>query len=145
MSEGILKVLAEDQDYWHWQIQSGGLAAYPGAPPSAGSVTAALEEGVDIRSHRATLFTAADARACDLILVHSGEHYYQVRSWGEDLEPKTFLLKNFPHPGDPGPQAWVDDPIGLELPAYRATFLELKEVLTRIVPEIRKWAGEETG
>jgi protein-tyrosine-phosphatase len=145
MSEGILKTLAEDQDYWHWQIQSGGLAAYPGAQPSPGSVAAALEAGVDIRSHRATFFTAAEARACDLILVHSGEHYHQVVSWGDDLAQKTFLIKHFPEAGDPGPKAWVEDPIGLELPAYRATFRELLEVLTRIVPEIRKWAGEKTG
>lgn len=145
MSEGILKVLAEDLDYWHWQIRSAGLAAYPGAPPSPGSVAAALEDGVDIRSHRATLFTPADARACDLILVHSGEHYHQVLSWGDELEDKTFLIKHFPEPGDPGPQAWVEDPIGLELPAYRATFRELKQILTRIVPDIRKWAGEKIG
>jgi hypothetical protein len=37
----------------------------------------------------------------------------------------------------------VADPIGLDYESYRATFLELDEVLRRIVPQIQTWAGEE--
>lgn len=142
MSEGILKALAPEYKLHHWQIESGGLSAFPGASASPGSVAAALEDGVDLRSHRATLFTLSRARECDLILVHSGEHYHQVLSWGEELEAKTFLLKHFPRPGDPGPGAWVADPIGLDPSAYHDTYWELEADLRRIVPQIRKWAKE---
>jgi protein-tyrosine phosphatase len=143
MSEGLLKALAKEQGLDHWQIESGGLSAFAGAPASPGSVIAALEDGVDIRSHRASVFTLPRARECDLILVHSGEHYHHVLHWSDDLAEKTYLLRHFPGHGDPGPEAWVADPIGLELSAYVQTYRELKEKLRRIVPQIRNWAGEE--
>jgi protein-tyrosine-phosphatase len=141
MSEGILKNLAREAGHDHWHIESGGLSAFAGAPPSDGSVIAARERDIDIGAHRATVFDHLKACTCDLILVHSGEHYYQVLSWDDNLESKTFLLKHFPEPGDPGPEAWVEDPIGQNLDAYRATFRELEAHLKRIVPEIEMWAG----
>jgi len=142
MAEGILKELAREAGFDHWQIESGGLSAYAGAPPSEGSVIAARETGIDIAAHQASLFDHLKALTCDLILVHSGEHYYQVLSWDDSLESKTFLIKHFPQSGDPGPEAWVADPIGQNLDAYRATFRELEAHLRRIVPEIEMWAGK---
>jgi protein-tyrosine-phosphatase len=143
MSEGILKSQLERLGLQHWRIESGGLSAYPGAPATEGSIVAARRDGVDLSAHRATAFTPERARACDLILVHSGEHYHRVATWGDDLAEKTFLIKHFPNPGDPGPQAWVADPIGMEQEVYLETYRELKEDLLRIVPEIQRWAGEE--
>ena len=121
----------------NWHISSGGLYAYSGAPPSKFGVDAALEHEVDISDHRATLFDRARAETCDLILVHSGEHMMEIGSWGDSAASKTFLLKHFPSPADPGPMAWVEDPVGQNLDRYRWTFLELDEVVRRIVPHIR--------
>ena len=144
MSEGILKAMAGELGLHHWEIESGGLSAYPGTPASAGSVAAAREDGVDLSGHRASLFTPERARDCDLILVHSGEHYHRVVGWDDELENKTFLLKHFPSPGDPGPHAWVADPIGMESDAYRDTYRELKDDLRRIVSQLREWAEKES-
>ena len=142
MSEGILRALAKERGLSHWRIESGGLSAMPGCPASPGSVAAALEDGVDLSTHSASVFTRARADECDLILVHSGEHYHRVASWSDELAEKTYLIKHFPEPGDPGPGAWVADPIGLDLPAYRDTYRELKAELSRIVNDIRARAGE---
>jgi protein-tyrosine-phosphatase len=142
MAEGILKELAREAGHDNWHIESGGLSAFTGALPSEGSVIAARENGIDITAHQASVFDHLKALTCDLILVHSGEHYYQVLSWDDSLESKTFLIKHFPAPGDPGPEAWVADPIGQSLDAYRATFRELEAHLRRIVPEIEVWAGK---
>ena len=137
ITEGILKQVAQTSGHSDWHISSGGLYARGGEFPSEFGVEAALEQGVDISSHRATPFNATRAATCDLILVHSGEHLMEIGSWGEPAVGKTFLLKHFPVLGDPGPSAWVEDPIGQNLDRYRATFLELDEVVRRIVPYIR--------
>lgn len=144
MSEAILKAKVAERGLT-WQVDSGGLSASPGYPASEGSVLAAQQDGVDLRGHRSTLFTPQRARDCDLILVHSGEHYHRIATWGDDLAEKTFLLKHFPEPGDPGPAAWVEDPIGLDLDDYLATWRELKNTLGRIVPDIEIWANERSG
>jgi protein-tyrosine phosphatase len=142
MSEGILRGLADVKQLTGWQIESGGLYAFNGAPATRYAIAAAREHGVDISNHRARFFDAERAGGCDLILVHSGEHLHQIARWGGQVAARTFLLKHFPRPGDPGPEAWVADPIGLDFDSYRSTFLELDEVLRRIVPQIQAWAGE---
>lgn len=137
ITEGILKHVVHDSGREDWHISSGGLYAREGGLPSEFGVEAALEHGIDISGHRATPFDLPRAETCDLILVHSGEHMMEIGSWGEAVVRKTFLLKHFPRSGDPGPVAWVDDPIGQNLDRYRKTFLELDEVVRRIVPQIR--------
>ena len=141
MSEGILKALASERGLAHWEVCSFGLQAFEGAPATPHAVTVAREHDIDISGHRARLLEPSEALHCDVILVHSGEHFHRVLSWGDVFEKKTFLLKLFPHSGDAGPEAWVADPIGQDLDAYRRTFMELDEVLRRIVPQIEKWAG----
>lgn len=136
ITEGILKQVAQSSGHTNWHISSGGLYARGGELPSEFGVEAALEQGVDISSHRATPFNIESATTCDLILVHSGEHLMEIGSWGELAVSKTFLLKHFPVLGDPGPSGWVEDPIGQNLDRYRSTFLELDEVVRRIVPYI---------
>ncbi len=142
MSEGILRDLLSSHSA-RWRVQSGGLHAFEGAPASSESVAVAREYGVDIAAHRARVFSPERARACELILVHSGEHLHRIASWGDDIAAKVFLMKAYPVAGDPGPEAWVADPIGQGVEAYRRTFLELDEVLRRIVPQIVSRAGEE--
>lgn len=144
MSEGILQTEV-DRLGLAWQVESGGLSAYPGSPATEGSIIAARKDGVDLRSHRSSLFTPERARTFDLILVHSGEHYHRIATWGDDLADRTFLLKYFPEPGDPGPSVWVADPIGQDLEAYLETWQELKQELKRILPAIQQWANERSG
>lgn len=144
MSEAILKAEVAKRGL-PWHVDSGGLLAANGAPASEGSVLAARRDGVDLSGHRSTLFTPERAEQCDLILVHSGEHYHRIATWSDHLAEKTFLLKHFPEPGDPGPEVWVEDPMGLDLEDYIDTWRELKTVLGRIVPDIELWASERSG
>ena len=137
ITEGILKHVSLESGHQDWHISSGGLYSRGGEFPSEFGVEAALEQGIDISSHRATPFDRARAMTCDLILVHSGEHMMEIGSWGEPVIGKAFLLKHFPASGDPGPSAWVEDPVGQNLDRYRGTFLELDEAVRRIVPHIR--------
>jgi len=138
---GILQGLANAKGYTDWQISSAGLSAFTDAPATAHAVEVAREQGVDISHHQARRFDPEMGGECDLILALSGEHYEQVRAWGPAVAARTYLLKQFPKPGNPGPPAWVRDPIGGELEAYRRTFLELDEVLRRILPELGHRAG----
>jgi protein-tyrosine phosphatase len=140
ISAGILKQLVAEHNITDWEVTSAGTATMNGAPAAIQAIEAAREHGIDISDHHSRHFDSALARNCDLILVHSGEHLKAVAAWGEDAARKTFLLKNFPHAGDPGPQAWVLDPIGGDLDRYRRTYLELDESLRRIFPQLQERA-----
>jgi protein-tyrosine-phosphatase len=129
---GILRALAAERGQSGWDITSAGLWAYPGAPATPHAVEVAGELGIDLSGHRAVRFEAEQAAECDLILALSGEHFEQVSAWGRAIAEKTYLLKQFPRHGDPGPAAWVRDPLGGDIEAYRRTFEELDEILRRI-------------
>lgn len=142
MAMGILEKLAFERGHTDWQISSAGLSAFAGAPATAHAVEVAREQGVDISHHEARRFDLADANECDLILVLSGEHFDYVSAWGAEVAARTYLLKHFPEPGNPGAATWVRDPIGGELDDYRRTFLELDEIVRRILPELSRRAGK---
>lgn len=140
LSMGILKQLAAEHQVNGWEISSAGTAAMDGAPAAVQAIETAREHGIDISDHHSRHFDSALAQSCDLILVHSGEHLETVAAWGDDVARKAFLLKSFPRHGDPGPHAWVLDPIGSDLSRYRRTYLELDETLRRIFPKLQQWA-----
>jgi protein-tyrosine-phosphatase len=140
MAMGILQQLITERGYGNWEITSAGLSAFADAPATAHAVEVAAESGVDIADHQARRFTPEMAVDCNLILALSGEHYEEIRTWSPAIAARTFLLKAFPNAGNPGAGAWVRDPIGGEVSEYRKTFLELDEILRRILPELGRRA-----
>jgi len=140
MAMGVLQQLATERGYTNWEIISAGLSAFTDAPATAHAVEVAGESGVDIAHHQARRFTPELAVECDLVLALSGEHYEEIRTWGPAIAARTYLLKAFPDSGNPGPTAWVRDPIGGELEEYRKTFMELDETVRRILPELGRRA-----
>jgi protein-tyrosine-phosphatase len=64
----------------------------------------------------------------------SPEHYRFIRSIVPS-ENKTYLIKTFPEKVGKSNDG-VDDPIGQSLENYARTFMELDEIIRRILPDI---------
>ncbi|MEP6573106.1 MAG: low molecular weight protein arginine phosphatase [Gemmatimonadota bacterium] len=118
-------------------VGSGGTGAWDGAPVSEGAYLVALENGLDLSAHRATLLTRDLVEAADLILTMSRHHRARVDELGG--AGKTHLLGEY---AGKGGSAEVSDPFGGALENYRDTFVELKDLMGPVVERLHKeWLG----
>lgn len=115
--------------------RSAGTNANHGSPASDGALLVALEQGIDLNSHRAQALTPELVQWSDVILVMGAHHRDRAEALGG--EGKAHLLTSYASRGESARP--VADPFGGDLPVYRATFDELLqeigEVLDRITSE----------
>jgi protein-tyrosine-phosphatase len=135
MAEGILKAILKDRGIKNITVSSAGIGAMNGMPATPYAIEAAKNWGVDISSHRAREITRDMIEKADLILGMAPEHVDAVVRKNPKAAAKTFLIKAFPAPYSPS-QEKVQDPIGGTLNEYNQTYLELDEVLRKIVNRI---------
>ncbi|MBU6275862.1 MAG: Sua5/YciO/YrdC/YwlC family protein [Planctomycetes bacterium] len=117
---------------------SAGLAAWAGAPASAGALEAMAEIGADLAGHESQPITDALVRQADVILTMTGSH-------------RTALLAQFPEAGgrvemlSPDRQD-VSDPIGGPLPTYRACAAQIRgHLLARLATLLDAPSGRDPG
>ena len=91
-----------------------------------------LENTLDLSNHSARLLTRELVRSADLILVMSGHHLARVAELGG--EEKVQLLGAYA--GREEGHTEVSDPYGSDLASYRATFLELQELIGTVVSRV---------
>ncbi len=99
----------------------------PSRPPKTGAV--------DITGHLARQLTGNLVERADLILAMAPEHVEAIIRRNSDAFRKTYLIKAFPAPYS-ATQEKVQDPIGGTLDEYNQTYLELDEILRKIVNSI---------
>jgi len=148
MAEGGLRVLLMGRGIENIEVVSAGTAAIPGCPATLYAREASKTWNADISRHRSRPLTRELVEEVDLILVMTPSHHHHVLTIMPEAEEKTFLLRNFPEPGDNG--EGIADPIGGSLDMYNQTFLEIGEEVGRILPGIielanRKADGAEAG
>src|SRR5262249_3397141 len=119
-------------------VASAGTGAWDGAPASEGAYLVALEQGVDLSSHRARLLTRELVSSADLILVMSRHHGVRVAELGG--ADRVHLLGEFA--GKSGSATEVTDPFGGELEDYRVTLSELRDLIDGVITRV---AGERLG
>ena len=147
-------------------VSSAGTIAFDGNPPSAGSVTAAAERGVDIAAHRGTALTDDAIRAADLCVCMAAEHRDEIALRVPSAADRAFTLKELVRllettaPAAPtGPETLagrvgeaaavraadgtpnpfdedVVDPLGMPLDTYRAVAWELDEWVDRLATSL---------
>jgi protein-tyrosine-phosphatase len=100
-------------------VESAGLAAYPGDEPPDDAIAVALELGYDLSSHHARPLTDEMRERADLVVGMTAEHVSTLGGRAR-LLGKTDL----------------DDPIGLGRDVYR-------RVYTQIESDVRKLLAEE--
>jgi RpiB/LacA/LacB family sugar-phosphate isomerase len=100
-----------------FRVVSAGLGAINGQPPSANSVTAMRELGIDITRQRSRMLTADLVRQADLILGMTHSHVDTITLLYPQAAEKTFLLREFDDTLDTFEKD-ISDPIGGSLDVY---------------------------
>jgi len=132
MAEALLREAVTARGLDQVTVGSAGTGAWDGAPVSEGAYLVGLENGLDMSHHRARLLTRELVRASDLILVMSGHHLARVAELGGD--EKVHLLAAYA--GRDEGHTEVTDPYGADLSSYRATFIELQELISAVVSKV---------
>jgi low molecular weight protein-tyrosine phosphatase len=141
------------------EISSAGTAGWEGSPPTAESIRATAERGVDIADHRASILTADRIDGADLIVTMTSEHRAAVAALRPEADDRTFTIRELAaivdgttsadldglvaiararrddEPRDP----WADDvadPLGMPLDTYRAMAADLDDLAGRIAGAI---------
>ena len=96
---------------------SAGIGAMDGQPPTAHSVRAMRELGVDIAAQRSRMLTAELVRSADLILGMTHSHVDTVALLYPAAAEKTFLLREFDETLE-NYEKDISDPIGSPYPIY---------------------------
>src|ERR1039458_5618440 len=100
-----------------WGFLGEGLGGVDGQPPTAHSVTAMRELGVDISGQRSRALTADLLRQADFIFGMTHSHVDTIGLLYPAAAEKTFLLREFDESLDPFEKD-ISDPIGSPYDVY---------------------------
>jgi RpiB/LacA/LacB family sugar-phosphate isomerase len=115
MAEGLFRHAVKGRG--EFRVLSAGLGAVDGQPPTAHSVQAMKEIGLDISQQRSRALTAEMVRQADLILGMTHSHTDTVALLYPWAAEKTFLLREFDETLEPYEKD-ISDPIGCAYPVY---------------------------
>ncbi|HNQ74062.1 MAG TPA: serine hydroxymethyltransferase [Verrucomicrobiota bacterium] len=115
MAEGLFRHATHGRS--DYRAVSAGLGAVNGQPPSAYSVQAMREIGVDISRQRSQMLTAEMVRQADYILGMTHSHVDSVLLMYPQAAEKTFLLREFDDTLDAFEKD-IADPIGGSYDVY---------------------------
>ena len=115
MAEGLFRHALPGRT--EYRAISAGLGAANGQPPSAFSVQAMKELGVDISRQRSQIVTAELVKQADYILGMTHSHVDTVMLLYPQAAEKTFLLREFDDTLDPFEKD-ISDPIGGSYEVY---------------------------
>ena len=115
MAEGLFRHAMQGRT--EYRAISAGLGAANGQPPSAYSVQAMKELGMDISCQRSQMLTAELVKQADYILGMTHSHVDTVMLLYPPAAEKTFLLREFDDTLDPFEKD-ISDPIGGSYEVY---------------------------
>lgn len=126
------------------RIISAGTHAYNGSPVSDYAVKAAALHGIDISRHRSQQITDELIEDSALILTMEKVHADYIKMmWPEFHEVynlKSYMKKKDTSDDEPG----IADPVSMGLDFYLKAFDDIKQELTRILPNIYSLVQEKT-
>jgi len=119
------------------EVRSAGVGAYPGSPATGEAVRVAKRRGLDLSGHESTPLDEELVEWADLILTMSPSHLAPV-AWAGGGE-RAAVITAFARGGEGDPQAageGVLDPFGGAESVYEATFLELEELVEKVLDRL---------
>lgn len=128
MAEAIGRKIAIERGLADLDIASAGTSAWDGAAASDGALLVGLERRFDLSGHRSQQLSRALVRDSDLIIAMSPHHLERVEALGG--AGKSYLLTGYPTAG--ASARAIEDPMGGDLEAYRATADELETEIRRV-------------
>ncbi|MGH7503007.1 MAG: low molecular weight phosphatase family protein [Longimicrobiales bacterium] len=117
---------------WHVSVDSAGTAALPALPAADNAIAVAGENGLDLLAHRSQAVSHELLDWADLIVVMGPSHYHAVVDLGGG--DRVALATEFLD--DPDSMAAIDDPFGGDLAAYRRTYEQIREAVTRVLDRL---------
>ncbi|MGH7659003.1 MAG: low molecular weight protein arginine phosphatase [Gemmatimonadales bacterium] len=136
MAEGLLRKRLAERGREDIGVGSAGIGAGGGHPAADGAYLVALEDGVDLSSHRSRRLTPEMIESADVVLAMSREHAAVV----DAMNPgdKAWLLGEYV--GRSGDRAEVADPYGGDLETYREAWTELSALVEELLDRLdREW------
>ena len=115
MAEALFRRAAAGRG--EFRVLSAGLGAVDGQPPTAHSVTAMLELGIDISSQRSRMLTTDLVREADYIFGMTRSHVDAIALLYPQVAEKTFLLREFDDTVEEFEKD-IPDPIGSAYTVY---------------------------
>jgi protein-tyrosine phosphatase len=93
MAEGFLRSMFAEWGLSGMESASCGVSGWEDSPATPEGIQAMVENGVDIRDHRARRLTAPMIREADLVLAMASEHRDAVNAMVPEARDRTFTLK----------------------------------------------------
>lgn len=135
MAEGLFREIAKGRT--DIRVCSAGVGAMNGQPPSAHSVTAMRQLGIDITSQRSAMLTGKLVDEADYIFGMTRGHVEAVMLLYPQAAEKTFLLREFDDAAGPY-DVDIADPIGGSLDTY----IRCRDQIKQCMPLIMKFAEQ---
>lgn len=130
MAERLLAhaLQAEDEPLRSISVQSAGVSAFAGDPPSRNACKALQSVKLNLEDHRSRPFSDQLADTSDLILTMTSGHIEAIRRHYPGLTTPLFRFREWVGNGNPE----VPDPFGGPLDLY----VETRDVLAEAIPSI---------
>jgi protein-tyrosine-phosphatase len=133
MAEGYLRHLLKRSGVESVNVESAGVFAIPGMPPTKETQRVLQEAaGVDCSVHRSRTLTPEMASAADLILVMEPFHAEEVIQRAPGAKGKVHLLKPYGRSKAEAAHPGIPDPIGKPLEVYEVCFQDIREAVERV-------------
>jgi len=137
MAEYMLRDLLGDES--DWQVGSAGVIAGRGMGASKVAVDAMKEIDIDLCPHRSRPLLQDLVDDAELIVVMTASHRDQLRTLFPEDSDKVYLLKSFVE----GKGDDVEDPIGLNIDAYRAVRVQIEQALPGLMEFMKQITARE--
>ncbi len=141
LAEGIMRAMLAERGMVGIAVSSAGTSAPGGEPASEGSYLVALEQGIDLSTHRSRPLDQGLVESADLILTMSPHHAEAARALGGG--DRVHLLGEYA--GRNTEDAEVLDPFGADLEMYRETGIELRALIEDTLERMEREAGRDQG
>jgi protein-tyrosine-phosphatase len=118
-----------------WRIESAGVNAMEGVPPSKFSEAVMSEWGIDISDHRAKTISEDMMNEFHLVLTMEKIHKQILKARFPKKSGKVFMLSEMS-----GEEFPVDDPFGATLDDYQHTAEVIDRLIVNGMDSIRRYA-----
>ena len=130
LAEAIARRMIGERAIPELTVGSAGTSAWADAPASDGALLVGLEHGIDLGDHRSRPLAQDLVSGAHIILTMGPHHLDRAEALGG--MGRAWLLTDFAS-GTPRP---VSDPFGGDLDVYRATYVELAQVVRAALDRI---------
>lgn len=132
MAEGLLRKAAGEGQIGV-EVQSAGLAAFPGLPATMEAVEVCREKGVDLSGHQSQPLGKDLVLNSDLILTMTSKHKDMILKKMPALEGKVKQFSEFAGDG----VVDVEDPIGRPLDVYRQVRDQIEGFIQKSLSQLK--------